>query len=41
MCSLHNTAGWQLCITITFIWDTDDDVMPNSFTTALRYLLQI
>lgn len=41
MCSLHNTAGWQLCITTTFIWDTDDDIMPNSFTTALCYLLQI
>lgn len=39
--SPHNTTGWQLRVTITSIWDIDDYVMPNRFTTALRYLLQI
>lgn len=42
MCSHHiNTTGWQLCATLTSIWYTDDDVMPNCDTTALRHLLQI
>lgn len=39
--SPHNPTGWQLCVTVPSIWDTDDDVMPNRFTTALCYLLQI
>lgn len=41
MLSAHNATGRQLCVTIAFIWNADDDVMPNCFTTALRYLLQI
>lgn len=42
MCSRHiNTTGWQLCVTLTSIWYTNDDIMPNCDTTALRHLLQI
>lgn len=37
----HNPTGWQFCVTAASIWDTHDDVVPNRFTTALRYLLQI